>query len=100
MSKRMVEVIIIVSILFIWAYFLLYHFYFDTHCLKRDWLIGADKHTTMILMWQCKDSYVCNIENIDSDDLQRNIIAWECNKNQVKYFEPTFYKRKVNNLLK
>jgi hypothetical protein len=96
----MFEVILIVSILFLGIYFLLYHFYFDTHCLKRDGLIWADKHTTMILMWQCRDSYVCSIENISSDDLKRNITAWECNKVKVNYFEPTYYKSKISNLLK
>lgn len=96
----MFEVILIVSILFLGIYFLLYHFYFATHCLKRDWLIWADKHTTMILMWQCRDSYVCSIENINSDELKRNITAWECNKVKVNYFEPTYYKSKISNLLK
>jgi hypothetical protein len=94
----MFELILIVSILFIWIYFLLYHLYFDSVCLKRDWLIWENKHTTMVLMWQCKDSYVCNIENIAYDDLNRNVVDWECNKSKFNYFEVNFYQEKVSNL--
>ncbi len=94
----MFEVILIVSILFTGIYFLVYHFYFDNHCLRTDWLIWNNKHTTMLLMWQCRDGYVCSVENITYDDLRRNVTAWECNKTQVKYFEPKYYQEKVINL--
>lgn len=100
MNKRMFEVIFIVSILFISWYFLLYHFYFDTHCLKTNGLLWKDKHTTMVLMWQCRDSYVCSIDNIASDEYNRDILSWECNKKMVNYFEPKYYIEKVNNLIK
>lgn len=95
----MFEVILIVSILFSGIYFILYHTYFNSHCLARDGFIWNNIQTTTVLMWQCRDSYVCSIENIEYDDLQRNVLAWECNKTQVKYFEPKFYQEKVKNLL-
>ena len=100
MNNRMFEVILIVSILFIVWYFLLYHFYFDIHCSKTDGLLWKDKHTTMVLMWQCKDSHICSVDNINSDTLNRDVTSWECNKVIVNYFEPSFYKQKLNNLIK
>lgn len=97
----MVEVIIIVSILFIWVYFLLYHFYFDTLCDKRNGFIWENQHTTSVLMWQCADTYVCNINNIKHNKEKVYLVdSWECKKTQVKYFEPMFYTQKVKNLLK
>ncbi len=94
----MFEVILIVSILFVWIYFLLYHFYFDTHCSKTNGLIWNNKHETMLFMWQCKDTYICSIENIEHDKSSRDVISWECNKNKVYYFEPSYYKNKVINI--
>lgn len=96
----MFEVILIVSILFLGIYFLLYHFYFDSLCNQRNGFIWEDQHTTSVLMWQCKDNYVCNVNNIQYDELKRNVTAWQCKKNKFDYFEPSYYKQRINNLIK
>lgn len=97
----MFEVILIVSILFLGIYFLLYHFYFDSLCNQRNGFIWEDQHTTSVLMWQCKDTYVCNINNIKHNNEKVYIVeSWECRKTKFDYFEPSYYKQKITNLIK
>jgi hypothetical protein len=98
MNKRMFEVILIVSIFFLSIFFLLYHIFFDSLCWKNEGFIWKTQQTTSILMWQCKDKFVCNVNNIQYDVLKRSVTAWECRKNKVDYFEPSYYKQKINNL--
>lgn len=98
MTKRMLEVIIIVSILFWSLYFLLYHFYFDKHCLNNDGFIWESTHETMLVMWKCKDFKICSVENIQYDELKRNVESWQCSKKEVYYFESEYYSREFKNL--
>lgn len=100
MTKRMVEVIIIVSVLFLSIYFLLYHLYFNKICSTNSGFIWDNQITTTIYMWKCQDKIICSIDDIQYDKEKINVTAWQCKKNSYDYFEPTYYKNKIYNLLK
>lgn len=97
MRTRQYEVIFIVSVLFIIIYFISYRYYFENLCIKYKWEKNLTKIEILKKMWSCTDSYVCHNNNIEYDELRRNVVNWQCSKKKVNYFEWYYYSNKYNN---
>jgi hypothetical protein len=97
MRTRQYEVIFIVFILFIIIYFFSYKYYFENLCIKYTWENNLTKIEILEKMWSCTDSYVCHNNNIEYDELRRNVTNWQCNKKKVNYFEWYYYSNRYNN---
>ncbi len=95
--KKIYELFIVITVFFILVYFLLYTFLFDSMCTNFRNSSTVDSKQIILEISNCKDSLVCEMNDIQVDD-KNNIIGWTCNKKVNKYFEFDFYKNFISSL--
>lgn len=88
--KKLIEIFIVVSILFLVIYISLYLFYFDSLCKSFSWESETDITYAYTKLAYCKDSFIC--DSIDIETNYRNEITdWSCEKKDSPLFGKDLY---------
>ena len=96
--KKYLEISIVLVVLFIIIYFILYKIYFDSYCSKDSQKITEYTKMNLVTLANCKKSYICETEK-EIYELWK-LLEYSCIKKNIDIFEYSYYKNKVNELLK
>lgn len=80
--KKYLEIFLVIFILWLVIHAILYIYYFDGFCNKYSWVNEKDSSVSIFKLAKCRDSIICETENIVSGRLN-NVTDWSCQKDEV-----------------